>query len=45
MERLMTLSDYYFPLFEEMLDKYDIPLEMKYLAVVESALDPRAKSR
>ncbi|MEP1855486.1 MAG: lytic transglycosylase, partial [Nonlabens ulvanivorans] len=30
MERLMTLSDYYFPLFEEMLDKYDIPLEMKY---------------
>lgn len=45
LERLMTLSDYYFPLFEEMLDKYDIPLEMKYLAVVESALDPRAKSR
>ena len=45
MERLMTLSDYYFPLFEETLDRYDIPLEMKYLAVVESALDPRAKSR
>jgi len=44
MERLMTLSDYYFPLFESILDKYDIPLEMKYLAVVESALDPRAKS-
>ncbi len=44
LERLMTLSDYYFPLFEETLDKYDIPLEMKYLAVVESALDPRAKS-
>ncbi|MGB3590293.1 MAG: LysM peptidoglycan-binding domain-containing protein [Nonlabens sp.] len=45
LERLMTLSDYYFPLFEETLDKYDIPLEMKYLAVVESALDPRIKSR
>lgn len=45
MERLMTLSDYYFPMFEAILDKYDIPLEMKYLAVVESALDPRAKSR
>jgi membrane-bound lytic murein transglycosylase D len=44
MERLMTLSDYYFPIFEEFLDKYDIPLEMKYLAVVESALDPRIKS-
>jgi membrane-bound lytic murein transglycosylase D len=45
MERLMTLSDYYFPLFEPYLDQYDIPLEMKYLAVVESALDPRIKSR
>ncbi|PPK96692.1 MULTISPECIES: lytic transglycosylase domain-containing protein [Nonlabens] len=45
MERLMTLSDYYFPLFEPYLDQYDIPLEMKYLAIVESALDPRIKSR
>jgi membrane-bound lytic murein transglycosylase D len=45
MERLMTLSDYYFPMFEQYLDQYDIPLEMKYLAVVESALDPRIKSR
>lgn len=45
LERLMTLSDYYFPMFEEHLDNYDIPLEMKYLAVVESALDPQAKSR
>ncbi len=45
LERLMTLSDYYFPLFEEHLDLYDIPLEMKYLAVVESALDARIKSR
>lgn len=45
MERLMTLSDYYFPLFEPYLDQYDIPLEMKYLAIVESALDPRVKSR
>jgi membrane-bound lytic murein transglycosylase D len=44
MERLMTLSDYYFPLFEPYLDQYDIPLEMKYLAVIESALDPRIKS-
>jgi membrane-bound lytic murein transglycosylase D len=45
MERIMTLSDYYFPMFEPYLDKYDIPLEMKYLAVVESALDPQIKSR
>jgi membrane-bound lytic murein transglycosylase D len=45
MARLMALSDYYFPMFEEQLDKYGLPLEMKYLAIVESALDPRAKSR
>jgi len=45
MERLMAVSEFYFPMFEETLDKYDIPLEMKYLAIVESALRPRAKSR
>ena len=45
MARLMALSDYYFPMFEEHLDKHGLPLEMKYLAIVESALDPRAKSR
>ena len=45
MARLMALSDYYFPMFEEQLDKHGLPLEMKYLAIVESALDPRAKSR
>lgn len=43
--RLMALSDYYFPMFEEQLDRYGLPLEMKYLAIVESALDPRAVSR
>ncbi|RDK88495.1 LysM peptidoglycan-binding domain-containing protein [Marinirhabdus gelatinilytica] len=45
MARLMALSDYYFPMFEEQLDKHGLPLEMKYLAIVESALDPRATSR
>lgn len=45
LERLMALSEFYFPLFEKELDKYDIPLELKYLAIVESALKPRAKSR
>lgn len=45
MERLMALSDYYFPIFEQELDKYDIPLEIKYLAIIESALNPRARSR
>jgi len=42
--KLMSRAKYYFPMFEEQLDKYDIPLEMKYLAIVESALKPRAKS-
>ncbi|HMC00950.1 MAG TPA: LysM peptidoglycan-binding domain-containing protein [Flavobacteriaceae bacterium] len=45
LERLMTLSKYYFPMFERELDNYNIPLEIKYLAIVESALKPRAKSR
>ncbi|MCK0178797.1 LysM peptidoglycan-binding domain-containing protein [Flavobacteriaceae bacterium S0862] len=45
LERLMALSEYYFPMFEKELDNYDIPLEIKYLAIVESALKPRAKSR
>lgn len=44
-ERLMAISEYYFPMFEEYLAKYNIPMELKYLAVVESALNPRAKSR
>jgi membrane-bound lytic murein transglycosylase D len=42
---LMAKAKYYFPLFEEKLDKYDIPLEVKYLAIVESALRPKARSR
>lgn len=45
MGKLMALSDYYFPMFEEALDKYNIPLELKYLAIVESALRPTAESR
>src|SRR5690554_6192325 len=45
LERLMSLSDYYFPMFEEELDRHDLPLELKYLAIVESALNPLAKSR
>lgn len=44
-ERVMGLSKLYFPMFEEHLDRYNIPLEMKYLAIVESALNPTARSR
>jgi membrane-bound lytic murein transglycosylase D len=45
MERLMGLSHFYFPMFEQEFDNYNIPLEMKYLSIVESALKPRARSR
>ncbi|NOU45875.1 MAG: LysM peptidoglycan-binding domain-containing protein [Bacteroidales bacterium] len=42
--RALGLSYVYFPMIEEQLDKYNIPLEMKYLAIVESALNPTAGS-
>ena len=42
--KILGLADIYFPMFEAALDKYDMPLEIKYLAVVESALNPRAGS-
>jgi len=41
----MARAAYYFPMIEKHLDQFDIPLEMKYLALVESALKPKAKSR
>ncbi|SHI40671.1 LysM peptidoglycan-binding domain-containing protein [Flavobacterium terrae] len=44
-ERLMGMSQYYFPMFEEALAKYNVPLEIKYLAIVESALNSKAVSR
>ncbi len=44
-EVIIGLSYYYFPIFEEVLDKYDMPLELKYLAIIESALNPVARSR
>jgi membrane-bound lytic murein transglycosylase D len=43
--KILGLKEIYFPMIEEYLDKYNIPLEMKYLAVVESALNPIAGSR
>ncbi|CAH8282835.1 membrane-bound lytic murein transglycosylase D [Mariniflexile fucanivorans] len=45
LQKLINLSAFYFPMFERELDNYDLPLEIKYLAIVESALKPRAKSR
>ena len=43
--RMLGLSYVYFPMFEEYLSKYNLPLELKYLAMVESALNPVAGSR
>ncbi len=43
--KMLGISQYYFPLFESTLDKYHLPLELKYLAVVESALNPTARSK
>lgn len=42
--RILGLSQIYFPLFEEQLDRFNMPLELKYLAVIESALNPIANS-
>jgi len=42
---MMGMADMYFPVFEQILDQYELPLELKYLAVVESALNPKALSR
>ncbi|WP_138940520.1 lytic transglycosylase domain-containing protein [Aquimarina agarivorans] len=44
LEKMISLSYYYFPIFEKELDQYDLPLELKYLAVVESGLRPKIKS-
>lgn len=41
---MLGLANYYFPIFEEALAKYDLPMELKYLPIIESALNPRANS-
>lgn len=43
--RMIGLAELYFPVFEEYLDRHGLPMELKYLAVVESALNPAARSR
>ncbi len=43
--RVLGLAQIYFPLIEQQLDMYNLPLELKYLAIVESALNPEARSR
>ncbi len=45
MSEIIGLSRYYMPIFEEILNRYDMPEELKAMAVIESALNPRAVSR
>lgn len=42
---MLGLTEYYFPIFEEILDSYQLPVELRILPVIESALNPRAVSR
>lgn len=45
MGKMLALSDYYFPIFEKALKAYEVPLEVKYLPIIESSMDPHAVSR
>jgi len=42
---VLGLKDYYFPMIENVFDSYGIPAELKYMAVIESALNPNAVNR
>lgn len=42
---MLSASNFYIPLFEEALDAYGLPIELKYLPIIESALNPSAVSR
>lgn len=44
MQKIIGLCRYYFPIFEETLDRYGLPLELEAMAIIESNLNPRAKS-
>ena len=45
MGQMLGLAQYYMPIFEETFRKYELPLELKYMAIIESALNPVAVSR
>ena len=45
MGEILGLSEYYMPIFEETFRRYGLPLELKYMSIIESALNPRAESR
>ena len=45
MGKMLGLGEYYMPIFEETFSRYGLPLELKYLAIIESGLNPTARSR
>ena len=45
MPYMLGLCKYYMPIFEEIFDQYELPVELKAMAIIESAMDPRAESR
>ncbi|MBO4985824.1 MAG: transglycosylase SLT domain-containing protein [Bacteroides sp.] len=42
---MLSACNFYIPIFEQALDAYDLPMELKYLPIIESALNPSATSR
>ena len=42
---MLGAQNFYMPVFEEALDAYGLPLELKYLPVIESALNPKIRSK
>jgi len=42
---ILSLMDYYFPMIEDIFESYGLPVELKYMAIIESALNPNAVSR
>ena len=44
-KKIIELSAFYFPLFEKELDRHGLPLELKYIPIIESSLNPNARSR
>jgi membrane-bound lytic murein transglycosylase D len=45
LEEMLGLANFYFPVFDDIFDYYKVPNEMKYMSVIESALNPKAYSR
>ncbi|PZX47506.1 LysM peptidoglycan-binding domain-containing protein [Algoriphagus chordae] len=42
---VLARKELFFPMFDEMMEKHDMPLEIKYLSIIESGLDPQIRSR